>query len=167
MTSSIITFSIYFLYCLFFFLTLSVRKGLTAVQNVLLSAISVLLTLLNNFCFALLRLMQYLFYLLHPFLSVSFLEFKNLFLSHDWLVISLEWRQVKLKNVFWRSLIKASFENLLKLQCWMICGFSWKFPLPLNTFCEKQITLFQLPVNFETVSAYLSWSMHLGCPVFL
>ena len=58
-------FYIFFMHSFFFsnkvifkrFLTLSVKKGLTTVQNVLLSAISVLLTLPNNFCFALIRLM--------------------------------------------------------------------------------------------------------------
>ena len=73
-----------------FVCTLSVRKGFTVFQNVLLSVMPrVILILLKKFFFShLIKLTQRLRCLLYAFLSISLFVFKKLFLSHVLFMIS-------------------------------------------------------------------------------
>ena len=98
MTFSIINFSLSFFFTLFFStkvifehaVTLSVKKGLTVLKNVLLSVTSVVSILPKNVCFAFLIIVtQYLHCLLYAFLFISLLVFQKLFLSRDRFIISL------------------------------------------------------------------------------
>ena len=70
--------------------TLSVKKDLIVLQNVLLSVKSVVLILSKSFGLAfLIRLKQQLRCLLYAFLSICILMFKKLSLRRDCLMISL------------------------------------------------------------------------------
>ena len=72
-----------------FVCALSVNKGFTVFQNVLLSAMSRVLILLKKFFFSHLnKFTRRLRYLLHAYLSMSFFVFKTLFLSCDLFMIS-------------------------------------------------------------------------------
>ena len=200
-TSLIINFSLSFFCCTSFFsikvifyqiVTLSVKKGLTALQNCLLPVISVVLILPKNFCFSfLIRVTQQLRCLLHAFLSVSPLVFTNLSLRRECVIIFLVivllrkggWfaqtylffrgtfflgvtstvflkfvkktvspTKAELKKSLIKLHLKVSYNFDIEYMVFVLCR---KLSIQLSTFCENQITLFQLSVIFEKILAYL------------